>query len=47
MGLVQEISELEKEKVKMLDDILGETDPEFDYGDSIVPGGDGSGGGPI
>ncbi len=47
LGLVQEMSELEKEKVKLIDDILGETDPKFDYGDSLVPGGDGSGGGPL
>lgn len=46
LGLVQEMSELELEKVKLLDDILGETDPTFDYGDSIVPGGDGNAGGP-
>ena len=47
LGLVQEMSELELEKVKLLDDILGETDPTFDYGDSIVPGGDGNAGGPL
>jgi hypothetical protein len=41
------MSEIEKEKVKLIDDILGETDPEFDYGDSLVSGGDGSGGGPL
>lgn len=47
LGLVQEVSELEKEKVKIIDDILDETDPKFDYGNSLVPGGDGSGGGPV
>ncbi len=46
IGLVQEMGELEKEKVKILDDILGETDPKFNYGTSIVPGGDGNAGGP-
>jgi hypothetical protein len=47
LTLVQEMSDLEKEKVRILDEILGETDPKFDYGASIIPGGDSDGGGPL
>ncbi len=47
LTLVSEMSDLEKEKVKLLDDILGEEDPKFDYGNSIVAGGDETAGGPL
>lgn len=47
LTLVQEMSDIEKEKAKIMDDILGETDPKFDYGPSIIPGGDENGGGPV
>jgi hypothetical protein len=47
LTLVSEMSDLEKEKVKLLDDILGDEDPKFDYGSSIIPDGDGTAGGPL
>lgn len=46
LTLVQEMSDIEKEKVKIIDDILGEVDPEFDYGISVIGDGDQNSGGP-
>lgn len=44
LSLVDEISQLEKEKIALIDDVLGERDPEFDYPDASVLTGDNDGG---
>lgn len=46
LTLTSEIAEFEKEKIKIIDQILGDIDPKFDYGESLV-GGDESTGGPL
>lgn len=46
LTLVSDIAEVEKEKIKIIDDILGDIDPTFDYGESVV-GGDDNEGGPV
>lgn len=40
LTIVSEIAEIEKTKVKLIDQILGDIDPTFDYGDSVVAGED-------
>jgi hypothetical protein len=47
LSIVSDIAEIEKQKITIIDQILGELDPTFDYGTSLVGGDDSNTGGPL
>lgn len=47
LTLVADIADIEQEKIKLIDQILGDIDPKFDYGTSLVGDDDGNPGGPV
>jgi len=47
LTLLADIADIEQEKIKLIDQILGDIDPKFDYGTSLVGGDDENSGGPV
>lgn len=47
LTLVADIAEIEKQKILIIDQILGDIDPVFDYGTSLIGDDEGNPGGPV